>query len=72
MDITGRKFDKSSLDGSEINMEGSSGQLGSLDGVPSTKISLTNRQRMALYIICYVNFLNYMDRFTIAGKPLIN
>jgi len=28
---------------------------------------LTRRQLATIYIVCFVNFLKYMDRFTIAG-----
>lgn len=34
---------------------------------PSISPELTRRQLATIYIVCFVNFLKYMDRFTIAG-----
>ena len=30
-------------------------------------LALTKRKKLTLYTLCFVNFLKYMDRYTIAG-----
>lgn len=30
------------------------------------------REWVAVFVLCFVNLINYMDRFTIAGKSLIH
>lgn len=37
----------------------------------SSGSGITKRQWLTVAILCYVNLINYMDRFTIAGKSNI-
>lgn len=37
-------------------------------GNPSTQRVITIREWFTVFVLCYVNLINYMDRFTIAGK----
>lgn len=32
---------------------------------------VTKQQILAVFILCYANLLNYMDRYTIAGKKFL-
>lgn len=34
--------------------------------------SITGKQWFTVGVLCFINLINYMDRFTIAGKPVIN
>jgi hypothetical protein len=38
-----------------------------VDGGASLR-SVTVREWVAVFVLCFVNLINYMDRFTIAGK----
>lgn len=40
---------------------------GSPGAEPPSGVS-TSRARLTVVILCYVNLLNYMDRFTVAGR----
>lgn len=35
---------------------------------PSAPVGITKMQWFTVIVLCFVNLINYMDRFTIAGK----
>lgn len=36
--------------------------------VDDTRTSLSKRNLFTITVLCFINLINYMDRFTIAGK----
>lgn len=58
--------DESEVEGPEEPRGGSQAQRPEAE--PPSGVSRT-RALLTVFILCYVNLLNYMDRFTVAGKP---
>lgn len=65
-DATPLFSDESETEGPEEPRGGATAQTPEAEppsGVPRTRALLT------VSILCYINLLNYMDRFTVAGRP---
>lgn len=39
--------------------------------VAGTENAITRQKIITVIVLCYVNLINYMDRYTIAGKPKV-
>lgn len=59
-----------SLSGSNSKLDGAKGSGGSGSVTQSANAPLTKRQIITVSILCFVNLINYMDRYTIAGDSV--
>lgn len=59
----------SSLSSSNTKLDGK--ESASSGASASSSPPLTKRQIISVSILCFVNLINYMDRYTIAGEELI-
>jgi hypothetical protein len=41
------------------------------DAAANRRTKITSAQWLTVFVLCYVNLINYMDRFTIAGKSTL-
>lgn len=59
----------SSIDGDDINGDGDSKRPNSRNSHQYNGLSsITYAEWFSVGVLCFVNLINYMDRFTIAGK----
>ncbi len=66
--VTGTSSGSSSLSSSNSKLEGKMARTSSIAEAASRP--LTKRQIITVSILCFVNLINYMDRYTIAGKHI--
>jgi hypothetical protein len=43
----------------------------SADASANRRTKITSAQWLTVFVLCYVNLINYMDRFTLAGKSTL-